>query len=123
MSIAEWPSTIPDSPLLEDYNRTTQPSRVISNVGAGANKMRGRFRATPRPVTEVFVMKDSEREIFENFYQNDINGGAERFLKQDPVTGLVKEYRFRESEPEIDNIGYDNNGPVWRILTEMEIMP
>jgi hypothetical protein len=113
----QWPAIIPSSPLLDGYSSRKKDSRRITSLDAGLDKMRNRFRATPKFVTESFVFTEQQKVFFENFFDNTTDGGAEVFTRVNPETGLVSNYRFR-TVPDYVPLGTN-----WRVTFEAEILP
>lgn len=119
-----WPTAVPDSPLLEGYTSSRDKTKLVSNVDAGLRKFRNRYRAAATNKTETFVFTNAQKVAFENFYNNALDGGAERFIRKNPETGINSEYRFQgESEPTYEVMGWGKNGATWRVTIQVELMP
>lgn len=117
-----WPISLPDSPLLDGYETRRKNSKLRTSVDAGLDKVRNRYRAVPVEVSEAFIMSKSEKEAFQNFHDNTCDGGAERFIRDNPETGISREYRFID-EPAYLVIGHDKTGPIYRVELFLELMP
>lgn len=118
-----WPSSIPESPLLEGYSSTRNKTKLVSTVDAGLRKYRNRYRAVELLKSETFMFTNSEKQLFENFYENQLNGGADRFVRLNPETNIDSEYRFAPTEPTYEVSGWGNDGAMWRVSFELELMP
>jgi hypothetical protein len=117
-----WPDNLPDSPLLDGYAAQRKDTLLRSSVDAGLDKIRNRYRAAPKFKTERFYFTNPQKLIFEDFHENILGGGAERFIRLNPETGLNSEYRFR-SEPDYSLNGVDHNGPTWVVSLSLEVLP
>lgn len=93
--MASWPSSLPQTPLLEDYEDRPQNSVLRSEFDA-FTKQRNRFTAVIHDVREKYFLTNDQYATFVSFYENDLNFGADVFIKTDPVSGLTKTYRFVE---------------------------
>lgn len=122
MATPVWPSTLPASPLINGYSVQRKDTKLRTNVDAGLDKVRNRYRAAPKDVTEEFNFHNNNKVAFQNFHDNTCNGGAERFIRVNPENGLTTEYRFK-SEPVYNVIGFDQEGPIWNVSLSLEIMP
>lgn len=116
--MASWPTTLPQSPLVNGYSRQPVDSRLISMPDAGKGKIRNRYTAVPIDVNEVYLLTLDQYAIFVDFYNDIISYGADEFLKVDPITGLTKNHRFRE-EMYTTNFKY----PYMEVSLSLEVMP
>lgn len=99
--MANWPATLPQTPLIGGYSDTPQDS-VLRSEFDGYTKQRNRFTAVLDVVTERYYLTRSQYTTFKDFYTNTLGNGADEFVKQDPTDGINKAYRFVEpydSEP------------------------
>lgn len=117
-----WPATLPQAPLIEGYESEMKDSRFISNVDAGLNKVRNRYRAVPKNVTENYILKNSQKQIFANFYNDTLAGGSSRFIREDPETLVTMSYRMT-TVPTYTPIGADKDGIIWRVAFDAEVLP
>lgn len=122
MATQTWPASLPKSPLLEGYSKQRQDTKLRTTVEAGLDKVRNRYRAAPKFITESFHFTNAQKEAFETFHDDTCDGGAERFIRTDPENGVDSEYRFI-SEPDYNVIGFTADGAVWRVDLNLELMP
>lgn len=83
MSDIQWPESLPKKPRYElDF---VGSSNVIkSEFESGRIKSRLRNRKPPYvQVDLVFIMNQDQMDTFNDFYENDINYGAKRFIMED----------------------------------------
>jgi len=90
-----WPSTLPQTPLLEGYSDVPQNSVLRSDFD-GYTKQRNRFTAVINDVEERYYFTSTQYVTFKDFYANTLSQGSIEFLKDDPETGLTQSYRFVE---------------------------
>lgn len=112
-----WPTELPQAPLLDGFTSQRMDSRFVSSVDAGLKKVRNRYRAVPKNVTENLSMSEAQKNIFDNFYENILGGGALRFIREDPETLINVSYRFT-SVPT-----YEFNGARYRVSYTAEVLP
>lgn len=122
MATQNWPADVPESPLLDGYTRQRQNSKLRTSVDAGLDKVRNRYRATPINITERYHFTNTEKQDFVTFHDDSCDGGAERFIKKNPETGIDSEYRFT-AEPQYEVVGYGSDGAIWNVSLAIEIMP
>jgi hypothetical protein len=111
--MADWPSTLPQSPLLEGFRDTPQDS-VMRSEFDGYTKQRNRFTAVLNNVTERYYMTSTQYATFVNFYENTLSNGSEEFIKPDPVLNVSKPYRFVEPY-DSERVGLD-----WIVTVTLE---
>lgn len=89
----EWPTSLPQSPLLEGYSDEPQDS-VIRSEMTGLTKQRNRYTAILFDVTESYLMTPTQFNTFLTFYTSILGNGAADFLKNHPVSGTQQVYRM-----------------------------
>ncbi len=94
-----WPVTLPQTPLVEGFSRSRQDARLRTSMDAGPDKVRRRYTAVPENLTCVFVMTDSQLDIFDVFYVDTLLGGALTFTWTHPMTGVSVTCRVKD-EPQ-----------------------
>jgi hypothetical protein len=91
-------------------------------MDVGPAKQRRRFTSNVRFVRGISRMTNTERGLFDTFYETTLGGGNDEFNWVDPKgTGSV-EFRFID-EPDYESIGLRSDGPVWEIGLPLEILP
>lgn len=93
--MADWPATLPQTPLLDGYENRPQNS-VLRSEFDGYTKQRNRFTAALHDVSERYFLTDAQYNTFKTFFDSTLNNGADEFTKQNPETGLDEIYRFVE---------------------------
>lgn len=116
MATPEWPSTLPQSPLLEGFSSVPQDSVLRSDMDA-LTKQRNRFTAVVYDVEESYLLTPAQYTTFRNFYHSTLGNGAEDFLKPNPESGLTELYRFADVYEAIFN------GLQYRVALTMERLP
>jgi prophage DNA circulation protein len=114
--MASWPSSLPQTPLLDGYSDVPQNSVLRSDFDT-YTKQRNRFTAVIHDVSEKYVMTNNQYTTFIEFYENTLNFGADVFTKTDPVTGLTKNYRF------VEPYSSSFNGVLWVVELTLEKLP
>lgn len=116
MATAEWPSTLPQSPLIEGFSCVPQDSVLRSKMD-GYTKQRNRFTAVLYDVVEPYLMTVQQFADFKEFYHTTLGNGAEQFIKPDPESNVTAVYQFTDT--------YDSefNGVQYRVTLSMEKLP
>lgn len=114
-----WPMSLPRCPLIEGYNESPQDSKLSSMPDQGAAKIRRRFTSTPTNVTEQYSLTREQINSFISFYENDLEGGVNRFSKYNPTLNTYKIYRFAPGSV----YQFEANGVRYNLTLELQIMP
>lgn len=113
-----WPSTLPVSPLLDGFSETAEEIIIRSKMETGPDKVRARTTAGVRKFSMAFMMTKNETAIFDDFYLNDLNGGAAPFDFTHPRTGETLSMRMVKSP-----IYNPQNSEYFRIKLDVEALP
>lgn len=116
MPTFEWPTSLPQSPLLEGFSDVPQDSVIRSEMD-GLTKQRNRYSAVINDVVESYLMSPAQFSTFRDFYFQTLGNGAEEFLKKDPITQLTAVYRMS------DVYDFEFNGVSYRVTLTMEKLP
>ena len=79
-----WPATLPSEPVPETIRETPPDLLARTEMDAGPAKVRRRFTAGVRTFEVGYVFSPDEMDIWEAFYENDIDSGAESFTYPHP---------------------------------------
>lgn len=115
---AQWPSTLPVSPLADFYAETAPDNIIRSTTDQGPEKLRRRTTAATRELRFAYVLSAVQTEILDVFYLEDLHGGAMPFLHTHPRTGEAAVMRFK-TPPEYTSL----NGGYFRVTLDLEILP
>ena len=116
MAIPQWPSTLPQSPLIEGFSDTPQDSVLRSNMD-GYSKQRNRFTATIGNVEESYLLTPTQYATLKVFFHTTLGNGATDFIKNNPETGFDEVYRFSSTySPKYDGVFY-------KVKLNMERLP
>lgn len=118
MATASWPSELPQSPLIEDYEEITPDLSIRTPFDSGIDQVRPRFTNGVRsPLPMSFIMTTAQVAILDTFYMSTIKG-SDAFDFKDPRTQQLVECRIKE-RPRYKPLG---NGK-WRVRCEFEALP
>ena len=113
-----WPMTLPPAPLLEGFVERTSETVIRTDMDQGPAKTRRRTTAGTREFQMTFIMTKNEIATFDDFFLNDINGGASSFDFIHPRTGETLNLRLKNPpEYQAQNTNY------FRISLEAEALP
>jgi len=115
---AEWPLTLPASPLAESYAETAPDNVIRSAADQGPAKLRRRTTAAVRNLRLAYVLSAGQTEILDGFYLADLKGGTLPFQQAHPRTGDAAVMRFK-APPDYASL----NGGYFRVTLELEILP
>jgi hypothetical protein len=95
-----WPSTIPQTPLIDQWIGGPQRNKVSFKPDVGPTIDRRRtssalsiFTATFPPMTEL------QFATFETFFETTLKDGILPFDWADPVTGVTRRWKFADDDP------------------------
>lgn len=96
MTLPTWPVGLPFINHLGTYRETgPQGALLATPMDAGPSKSRRRFTAALRAVSgQTDIMTDAQIDTFEDWYEDDIGGGALAFTAVNPRTGVTQTYKF-----------------------------
>ena len=114
-----WPVGLPQLPLGGDFTEKPPNLTLRSQTDIGPAKVRKRYTAGPRQITPVFRLTSAEVAVFDDFYLNQINGGADQFTWVNPRTNASAQLRIFSDTVEYKHVGAD----VWDVAMTMEILP
>ena len=115
--MATWPSSLPD-PVRTGYTIKRNTQVIRTDMETGIPRQRRRFTAPLDVIAVTWIFSDSEFTTFENFVNNDINGGADWFdcdLK-DGQGVRTMEVRFMGGTYEAKLVGMD-----WQVDAHLEV--
>ena len=118
MAIPQWPSSLPEYVLRDDYQGTLPDLTIESEMDQGPTKKRQRFTAGEEPIQVGWRMTESQLDTFRDFYLNDIGAGALSFEITHPRNRNTIEVRF-QGQPTWRSVGHEE----YDVSATLEIMP
>ncbi len=107
--MAVWPPTLPDFVLQEGYEEGFSSTVIRSEMSTGPQKRRRRATAGPKPMTLSLPLTSDELDIFIDFYENELVGGALSFTKPHPRGLGTFSYAITDKQlPPATSIGGEN---------------
>lgn len=116
MATIEWPSSLPQSPLIDGFSDEPQNSVLRSDMD-GLTKQRNRYNAVIHDVRESYWLTPTQFNTFKSFYFDALGNGAEEFLKPDPIEEITAVYRFSGVYE------FEFNGVNYRVTLPLEKLP
>jgi hypothetical protein len=98
MNTTWWPLSLPQCKV-RGTQRTPLPNVVAFGTEVGPGKVRRRSTARVMRVTASAVLTAAQAEIFETFFQRDLQDGALTFTMNDPTDGATATWRFDAQSP------------------------
>lgn len=82
-----WPVTLPKAMLAEGYSEQFQENAIRFQPEVGPAKMRRRGTAAGRVIEGAIVVKQSLRDVFDDFYETTLSHGTDTFYWHDAGNG------------------------------------
>lgn len=117
MTIPSWPSGLPNELLQRGYNQTEPDTVLRSSMDVGPDKIRRRCTATPSDLKGTLLLTETQLGTLRTFYTDTLISGSLRFEARDPVTLVLKEFRFTSPPTWSMNKGY------FEVQFSLEILP
>jgi hypothetical protein len=97
-TLAPWPSTLPQWPLLAGYGESLAQLSVDTPVDIGPPMSRRRGQSGVRPQYHNFYLNDAQLLIFETFYYTTLSGGSLPFRRVHPRLQIEKAFKIRTDQ-------------------------
>jgi len=105
--MASWPSTVPQSPLIDGFRRQKRQNRRDFDPEGGKSTSILFYTAVADVLEiEIYLEGEQQRQDFEDFYDNDILFGTQPFDYLDPQTEQIGQFRFVGAPPEFTPQGH-----------------
>ena len=115
----DWPSGLPQSPLVNGFSESTPDTRLRTQMDVGADKMRRRYTGGIRRYRYTMFFTKAQVAIFETFLQTTLNGGIDIFTWKNHRTDASADLRFIEM-PTYTPIG---GGDFYNVNLALEELP
>jgi hypothetical protein len=99
-----WPGTLPQTVDADSYGMKLGNTLLRSDMDVGPAKVRRRFTKSIDSATTTMTMTMAQWAILEAFFDIDLDGGANTFYFNDPLTQVQKTFRFVEP-PDVKPMG------------------
>lgn len=114
-----WPDLLPTFSIRQQYLKGFADNVIRSDLNTGRMLRRQRATVQVLPFSVSFEMTNAELNTFENFFDNDLAGGALSFSYTDPRTEENLRVAFRNPPRPPRVVGYDS----YLITLTLEILP
>lgn len=113
-SLINYPSELP-APYRNSYSETIPSTLIRSEMDLGQDKVRRRISRAVKYISASFRMNKNQKDIFEDFYINILEGGVRFFNWRNKVV------RFVEKDNQLSTWKMlDNKGDYWEISVTLE---
>ena len=116
--MADWPITLPISPLSDGYSETEDNNIIRTKMGTGPAKIRRRATAVPSKIGVAYILDKTQIAILDDFYSATLKSGSLSFNYTHPRTSVVENTRFLKP-PEYSS----QNGEYFSVSLQLEILP
>lgn len=89
-----WLALLPQLVDVESFGLRKGETVLRSDNDVGLAKVRRRFTKGVDVLTVSFTMTSTQLALFEDFYDVDLNGGANTIAFDHPITGVASEFRI-----------------------------
>ena len=117
--MATWPSTLDQSLLSAGFSLTQQDQTIRTPMSAGPDFVRRRFTAAATPFNGAIQATPAQHDLFWDFFNNTLHGGADEFTWKHPITGDSASIRF-VGVPTVTSVAA---GILFQISMQLEILP
>lgn len=117
--MVEWSPLLPAFTVADTYEEGFGKTTLFSQMDTGPQKRRRRFTAAPKPLTIEKVFTGAELDIFIDFFETDLNGGATEFTFTHPRKGTTVTVAFTKEPDPAKRVGIDT----YSVTLELEIQP
>lgn len=93
-----WPSSLPQSPLLDGWQESPQDNVVSNQPEVGDSIDRPRATRTGWNVSLRFLMTDQQRKDFWTFYESTLRSGVLAFRWAGPPDKIECSWKFKRGE-------------------------
>lgn len=112
--MATWPSTLPQSPLIDGYKETPRPNSIEADL-EGWKVTRPQFGANPTQASVSLMMTAAQLATFKTFYNTTINYGNDQFVWKLPTSSVNQNFKFR-GQPT-----WNFTGTKWQVSMEFDV--
>jgi len=113
-----WPSTLPSTPLLENFQELLPETSIRTDMDTGPAKLRQRTTAAVGSLMVSYLLSKVQTATLDAFYETTLFGGAGAFDYTHPRTGNTVSCRF-VSAPQYAPA----NGNYFKVMLTLEILP
>ena len=91
----DWPLSLPLNP--SSYSEQKQPVTIHSQPDSGPRKSRRRFTKAVTKGSMSYMMSNAQAVIFDDFWENNMQSGAEKVRMRHPWSNTFIEMRVPEA--------------------------
>lgn len=113
-----WPGSLPDIPLVEQFQEQPPNLLLRTEMDAGPAKVRRRATAGVRPMRGLISCTKAQVATLDTFYVTTCVGGSLAFDWTHPRTGAAVSFRFRNPPMYVPDYAES-----WRVSLDLEAMP
>lgn len=113
-----WPSTLPASPLADNFFERAPDTSLRTEMEQGPAKLRRRTTAAVRLLSLRYLMNKPQIAALETFYAATLLGGTLAFDFTHPRSALTVSCRFLHPPEYISG-----NGNYFTVAVELEVLP
>lgn len=89
-----WPATLPQKPLLSDFERRVANATIRSPVDKGPDIVRGYLHRGVDDLPWTNYLTDAQKTTFDDFFRNTLVRGTLAFDMPAPEDGTIVEVRI-----------------------------
>ncbi len=121
--MAVWPAGLPQNQFV-NMSVTQRDARIIAPTDTGPPKMRRRATAVSKLAQVPIVLKGSEKQTFDDFFNDTLEHGSLSFDWTDPTTDETFSFRFDKQMPKFTLVaGGSTSARLWQGTLFLEILP
>ena len=118
-----WPTTLPQSPVLDGYKESMPSNLIRSNTDTGPAKVRRRGNAKPISVNATYILNTEEVKILDRFVDETLGGAAMCFDWPRPKYNYVRARLVASDSGIYTKTLVSNTNDFWSVTLNLEIFP
>lgn len=87
MTTAIWPPSLPSALLVAGYTEQPQDNLIRFQPQVGPAKLRRSGTAAARTIDGSLILKQTSRQVLDDFYKTTLSHGSDTFTWRDPGNG------------------------------------
>ena len=120
MAAIDWPTSLPQSPLVNDFELNEGQGSIRVEMDSGPKFQRQRYTAVTIPFKAAMILDMTQYATFKTFYEVTSGFGSLPFNWKHPLTGTAAEVQFiADTTPETEVL----SGTYIKVTSEFEVLP
>lgn len=97
--VSAWPAALPQYVLEQGFSEGEPDQLIVTSMEAGRSKTRRRYTSSNETFALAVAMTQAQRQTFQDWFRNDLRGGALAFTWVHPLYRTAMTFMFRKPLP------------------------